>query len=1813
MATQTDTPPESPDGTPRFDESWLDRLRWSEIDRSGELSRWLVLDTQSGRHWLVVRTSPHASLWELARLDREYAHGPSLDAAWAVMPAARLNTSDGPLLVLDDDGGRPLSSLVGAPLSVERFLRLGIASAAALDQLHRSGILHRDIRPENLILGCDGSVRLTGFAFATAADASTDSALPLADSSLAYLAPEQAASPQADLYALGATFFRLLTGHPPFQADDPVQWLHQHRAMPAPAVSTRRPGLPPALDDLLACLLAKQPEKRPESAHALEAELRRCLNEWREVGSIRRSPSQAPARTAGTLVGRDRELDTLRNAIRRLEQGLGGAVLIGGEAGIGKTSLVRLLRRSQWSERCLFANGKCELSRHRLPYAALSAALASLFARLAGESPDDVRHWGKRLREAVGENGGLLVRLIPELECLTGPLPVGANPPPISEARRHLHGMLQRLLAALAGPDQPLVLFLDDVQWIDEETQTFLGELPPSGFDHLLLIAAYRDREDEPSPCLRRLIEHCRGLGARTVEIVLRPLAAAEIGDLLGSELALHSDEHALLVARLSQHGNGNPMYIAQFVAMLRESGGQGPVLDLPPLLDDIAALMNSRLERLPERTRGALAVLAILGNHTPLDILAAVGGTTVAQLLKVMHPAFDAGLVGEYREGLSFTHDAVWESTRARIDGSLQRAMCMEFALTLLDRLDADADTEEVFRVTALVMRADDTRLAPHQRSAFVELLIRAARLAMVAAAASTALDYLARADCLLAGTATADDALARSVALLIANSLILNADYRAADEHISRLLERTNEPLARAELYRLRCEIRSLRGDYDGAVRTAVDGLAALGVSFPPAPTDRQAEEAWQALQEALGARTPAIFATLPQIENPGIQATLELLATLVIPGSFIQPNLMLVATCRIATLTLGHGMSAAAVHALAWLGVASAHRFDAYALGFDYAMTAKTLAEQPRHTASKVSVLVALDQVSVWTRPLLFSLECAEAAYQAGLSQGSPSFACYANNHIVSDLLVLGAPIERMLRQIDVGLALARNLEFIDAQSILYIQARYIRRLAGQAAGTIPIPDSHTVAERVSQSSMGPLRFWWALFEGLLSFLEGAFEQAATHLDEAWSLAWSAPAHIHLIDLAMFSVLNRAALQTATGRPQDFEPPMQRLRLWANLNPRYFADRLALAEAELLRIEGRGLEALRRYEEAIDKAENCGAIHIQGLAHEMASRCHRSLGLRAGDRAHLQKAREAWRRWGAVTLAEQLEAEHPFLREGVAATTRPLPAAPQLDLLAITRACQALSREIEPTALIETLLTNAVMHAGATYTALLLSNDGVLRVEATGQANGDDIAIHLQPSSNAADAIPLRLVFQVMHTRKAQVIDSTEALRRFDDDPYLAHVEDGSLMCLPLLKQNDIIGTLYLENSLTQGAFEPTRVDVLELLAAQAAISLSTARLYTDLLAENRRRCESEGTLRRTQALLAIGQEISRYGTFVWKYPSERSFWSSRLLGELDLPVPTDDTYLKDPAVLVHADDRRRFVEYLKDATGRRESFRLEFRTLSLEGSPRYLELAGEPDGRDAFIGVVSDITERRQTEIALRAARSTLDRTSQATMLGELAASIAHEINQPLAAILSNAGASVRWLERPQPEIGEAIDSVRDILSEAQRAAAIVRAMRDLARQAPPERQTIALDRVARHVLAITRADLDDKHVSVTLKTPHSPLVHGDSIQLQQVMRNLIVNAVEAMQALPPGGRRLALEIQPVGGEWLVIVEDSGPGVPPDKLDRIFQAFYSTKATGMGMGLAICTSIVSAHGGTLGISQGRKGENLFYFTLPAHPSG
>jgi PAS domain S-box-containing protein len=516
---------------------------------------------------------------------------------------------------------------------------------------------------------------------------------------------------------------------------------------------------------------------------------------------------------------------------------------------------------------------------------------------------------------------------------------------------------------------------------------------------------------------------------------------------------------------------------------------------------------------------------------------------------------------------------------------------------------------------------------------------------------------------------------------------------------------------------------------------------------------------------------------------------------------------------------------------------------------------------------------------------------------------------------------------------------------------------------------------------------------------------------------------------------------------------------------------------------------------------------------------------------------------------------------------------------------------KASQALASEIELPELINRLMTIAIESAGADRSFLILPAGDEYLIQAEARAVGGQIEVAMRQESITAVTCPESLVRYVIRTRERVILDDASKPNLFSADDYLRDRQSKSILCLPLIKQRELTGILLLDNVLTSHAFTPARIAVLELLTSQAAISLENTRLYRDLREREskvRRLVESNiigicifGLDRRileaNDAFLGIvgysrDDVVSGRLSFTGLTPPEWAGADERLLAEMASTGPwkpsEKDFFRKDRS-----------------------------RVPVLVGGATFGEL------RHQGVAFVVDLSERKRAEAELVHA-------NRVATMGQLSASIAHEVNQPLAALLTNAETATRWLVREPPSVEKAKSLINRIISDGKRAADIVSRIRDFSKKAPARKEELDINDAIMEIMGLTRVAMPEHGVSVAMQlSERLPLIIGDRIQLQQVILNLIMNAIEAMSEVSEGSRELLIstsEVEP--GGVLVAVSDSGPGLPPANLARIFEAFYTTKSSGLGMGLSICRSIVEAHRGRLWAVPNEPRGAVFCMMLP-----
>jgi len=1799
---------------------------------------------------LVAPVGEYFARESLKRLEHEHDLKAELDADWAVRPVD-LSRHDGRIaLVLEDPGGEPLDRLLGAPMEVGSFLRLAIGITGAVGKIHQRGLIHKDIKPANILANCtDGQVRLTGFGVASRLQRDRQSPGPPETivGTLAYMAPEQTGrmnrsiDSRSDLYSLGATLYQLLTGHLLFTAADPMDWVHCHIARMPVAPDKRLKEVPGATSAIVMKLLCKTPEERYQTAAGLESDLGRCLAAWeaeRRIDDFPLGEHDTPGRLLipEKLYGRADEVDALLAAFDRIVKG--GApelVLVSGYSGIGKSSLVNELHRVLVPPRGLFAAGKFDQYKRDIPYSTLVQAFQSLVRPLLSKSDAELASWRDALLEALGPNGRLMVDLVPELKFIIGEQPPVPELEP-QQAQNRFQLVFRQLIGVFARPEHPLALFLDDLQWLDAATLNLLEDLlTRPDVRHLMLIGAYRDNEVDRAHPLMRKLEAIRKAGGKVQDIVLKPLLREDLGQLIADAIQCEFEQSAPLAELVHEKTNGNPFFAIQFVSTLAEEGlltfDQGEARwrwDLNRIhargyTDNVADLMAAKLSRLPDATQEALGQLACLGNVAQIATMTLVHGESEQKVHEGLWEAVRAGLVFRLGDSYVFLHDRVQEAAYALIPESERAATHLRIGRALVSRIAPEALEEVVFDVVNHLNRGAEMILTQEEREHVAELNLMAGKRAKNASAYASALKYL------VAGTALlAEDRwerrydLAFPLELHRAECEFLIGDLAAAEARLLALSRHPGNLTDEAAVTCLRMDLYYLLVQTDRAVAVCLEYLRRVGIEWSPHPTDEEVRQEYERMWRKLGDRTIEELIDLPLMSDPATLATMNVLTKLMPFAWMSDENLGRLMATRMVNLSLENGNDNASCCGYVWVGVTLGAYSGDYPSAFRFGQLSVDLVDKRGLDAFRARVYLNFGQANAWMRDVRSSRTFFERAFEAANRVGDLVYAGHCWNNLVTISLASGEPLGEVEREAVKGIDFARKLRFGIVVDMIMGQLHLSRMLRGLTSEFTSFNDAEFDEAAFEQhleenpSLTLPAGFYWVR-KLEAHVLANDYLSALGAAAKTQELLWALRPFFEYAEYHFYAGLAQAA-RSSMMPAEESAPHLEalaahyrQLDLWARHCPENFADRRALLAAEIARLEERVVDAERLYEDAIRLARDRGFVQNEGLSNELASRFYAARGFETIAHAYLRNARSCYLRWGAEGKVKQLDRLHPHL----AAAEGHLPTASigsriqHLDVASIVKASQAVSSEIILPKLIERLMMIALENAGADRGLLILPAEEDHLIQAEGRATGDQVEVELCQKSITGITCPESLVRYVIRTHESVILDDSSRPNPSFEDDYLRGRQAKSMLCLPLLKQGQLTGLLYLENTLTSFAFTPDRIAVLELLAAQAAISLENTRLYGDLQ-------EREAKVRRL-----VDSNI--IGIFIWDFEGrliEANEAFLHMMGQSrdDLVSGRLSWSALTPNEWSSADERA--LAELR-ATGSCKPFEKEF--FRKDGIRVPVFVGGATFGGRAHQGVafVLDLTERKgaeaqahESERRYREVQMELAHANRVATMGELTASIAHDVSQPIAATVLNAQVGLRFLDRRPPDLEEVRQALASIVKDGNRAGEVIGRIRALIKRAPARNDRLEINEAILEIVALTDAEIVRNGVAVQTELADGlPPIQGDRVELQQVILNLIINAIDAMSSVGEGATRelLISTGQAELGGVLVSVRDSGPGLAPSNLEHLFEAFYTTKPSGLGLGLSICRSIIEARGGRLWATANLPHGAVFQFTLPAYP--
>jgi PAS domain S-box-containing protein len=1578
---------------------------------------------------ILVRTpaADHPSPACLKKMQNEHALRSELDPAHVVRSIS-LGSADGrPVLILEDPGATPLDVFLKGAMETALFLRLAVSVAAALGHVHSRGLVHKDIKPANILVNiARDHAWLTGMGLASRLPRERQAPHPpeLALGTLVYMAPEQTGcmnrpiDSRSDLYALGVTFYEMLTGIVPFTASDPLELVHCHVARKPTPPCERLESVPRALSAIVMKLLAKTAEGRYQTAAGVQRDLQRCLTQWEAQHGIEEFPvgeEDTPDRLLipQKLYGREAEINALLAAFQRVVAGNGPELaVVCGYSGIGKSSVVNELHQALVPPRGLFASGKFDQYQRDIPYATLAQAFQSLIRTLLGSSEAELSPWRSALQDALGPNGKLMVNLVPELQLI-----IGEPPPvldiPLQDAQRRFQLVLRRFIGVFARPEQPLVLFLDDLQWLDSATLDLLEDLlTQSDLRHLLLIGAYRNNEVNASHPLLRKLDVIQKAGGRVLSLVLAPLSPSDLASLIADLLRCEREPAAALAALLHAKTGGNPFFAIQFLTALVEEGlltfdyaAARWAWDLDSIrakgyTDNVVDLMVGKLSRLPVATQQVLQLLACMGDGADCALLETVCQRSGAQLQRQLWDAIRADLICHSEQSYRFLHDRVQEAAYSLIPEQARAETHLRIGRLLAARIAPERPEATLFEIVNQLNLGSHLVTSTEERKRYSALNLSAGKRAKGSTAYTSALSYLGAARALLTEENWDEDyELLFAVECEIAQCELLTADMESAERRLLMLAKRARSLHDISVITRLRLTLCTASDRSDHGVAICLEYLQRhYGENWPAHPTSDDVQRAYDRIWALLGARQIEELLDLPLIDDPDTRDVLDVLGEMVSPALFLDFELCALVLCRMVALSLEHGNSDASCYAYVYFGRIAGVRFGHYRDGFRFGQLGFDLVERRGLQRYQARTLLAFaTQVMPTVQHARKCRELLRTALHSATEMGDLTHAAYSADQLVWTALTTADPLDEVQWEAAKGLELARRTRFGLVADYFRLKLQLIRTLRGLTAAFGSFNDAEfdeATFERHLASN--PALFdvslgYWALKVQAWFFAgdyAAAIEAAARArhwtgikvlvFEQAWFEFYSGLCHAASWD--------RASLEARPGHLEALTGHHRQLEILAHYCPENFASRALLLGAEIARLEHREPDAERLYEQAINSARAHGLVHVEAIAYEFAAKFQASRGFQRFADLYLCEARYCYQRWGADAKVAQLEHLYPHLVRGRSISTptdRIGTPVEQLDLATVIKVSQAVSGEMVMEKLIDTLMRTAIEHAGAERGLLILSSDSVQRVVAEATTRGETVIVRAYEESASSAVLPESILHRVIRTQGSVILDDASARNPFSADPYIGPNRIRSVLCLPLTNRGKLIGVLYLENNLAPGVFAPARVAVLKLIASQAAISLENTRLYRDLAErEVKIRGLVEANIVGIEIVDLDGRILEANDAFLRMLDYEREDLASGRLRWTDLtPSKWRDR------------DRQDVVAELQ-RSGRLQPFEWEY--IRKDGS-RVPVLSGAAtfEGGNRAVGFVIDLTELKRAEQALRQSEGYLAEAQRLTHTGSWA--------------------------------------------------------------------------------------------------------------------------------------------------------------------------------------------------------------------------
>ncbi|WP_404790295.1 AAA family ATPase [Altericista sp. CCNU0014] len=1528
-------------------QTFLRNYEISELIYDGDKTLVYRGERKSDSRKVVIKLlkSTNPTIKELAQFRHQYTVINLLNDSRIIKSYGLERHKNGLALILEDFGGISLKEYLKSQIirdltqgklpsgnntvkliSLSTFFHIALQLVQSLESLYHSKVIHKDINPENILIHpVTQEIKLTDFSIASRLNSESQSIQrpESLEGTLAYMSPEQTGrmnrsiDHRTDFYSLGITFYELLTGCLPFRSFELLELIHEQIARsPIPPLQLNS-TLPQSLNQIILKLLAKVPEERYQTAFGLKKDLEHSQANW--LKGINKTFDLGSQDFCDRLVipeklyGREKDLETLRSAYERVENGQTEIVMVSGNSGVGKTSFVKEIQRLVIEKKGYFISGKYNQFHNNRPLEAIVNAFKDLIYQLLTESKTQIKVWQKKIIGALGENGQILIEVLPELEFLIGKQPVLNNLEAIQSQNR-FNFVFQQFIQIFPQSKHPLVLFLDDLQWADLGSLQLIHSLMSQTTNpYLLIIGAYRQNEVEANHPLTLSISKIRKTTTIVQDIHLTSPPLDAWNNLLFDTFKNPSHLSKPLAQWIYNKTQGNSFFYIQYIKTLyqrqlitfnweqRVWEWSLSKIQSDSFADSIIELIIQQIQKFSPETQNLLEIASCQGISFSSKLLAHVSGYSQLEVRTYLWDVLQAGLItsthASYdldRESLSstserssvhdsgsldtlqfdsyeciysFVHDRIHQAAYSLIPIESKNNLHLVIGHFLLGTLSPSTPSEQLCEIVNHL----------NQGILYIKSTSEKSRLAqlnwLAGCKAQTSTSYIESTNYFHTGIKLLEsDGWRTNYELMlelhygVIESTLLLGDYTQMEYFVNEIIVYSKNKSDTIKGYQVKIEAYKAQAQSQKAVTVGLEILDKFGINFPGQISSGDIQNQFHETQFRLENKDSEDLLNLPVMTEPDSLIIMDLIGRLLPITYSCNPRLFSLLLLKQINLSLEKGNCSIsswnyiAYSVILWtlekeidiiykfgsLGIRLCNKFD-------------------NKNDLVISIFTFNTFIFYWKNHLNKTLHPLLNNYVMSLEVGDLVHASFSLVEYVEHSFWCGRSLIFLEEEFSNYHKSLLNLKQEITIRFYEINWHAVSNLIGDTTSDRTYDkdlDNELITLRKFEKTenrqaiflyhLNKLHFY-CLFRDFAKALKYA-EFSENYLD-------AVPCRIVAVSFYFYKLLVLLFIypeKDSAEQSRILEAVAQlnnKLEKWAESAPMNFLHKYYLVQAEQHRVLGQYIEAMSAYDRAIALAQENEYLNEEALAHELAGLFYLGWGKTTIAQTYLINAYYAYERWGAKAKLRDLERRHPDLLDlfqksesnlsintltTFSEETHLSRRADTLDWLSIMRASQALSQEIDLDTLLAAIMKVVLENAGAEKGSLLLIEEEnlVLKARCTQDECHIDRFKLFDAQPQSSQKLSMSVLNYVERTQQALVLANATAETRFAADSYIAQYQPLSILCMPIQRQGTLVGILYLENNLTTDAFTTDRLEVLQFLMAQAAISIENAQLYASV---------------------------------------------------------------------------------------------------------------------------------------------------------------------------------------------------------------------------------------------------------------------------------------------------------------------------------------------------------------------------------------